>query len=231
MHDQDVLLLPQGGTPYCSASPSVATSCKRRADICDLPGTSNWAKPHRRFEFSHCCRLIRLIDRLTLHNRPTLCQSEPGPTMPDYDKEKGAHASHAAVLQMQRDASLSLMPLFRAARAVDFLQNYTAPSDRNETYIRKLVRCKPDLKVALHPSRSKALICCLASLQQDIANRQSRTLEISLDDVEEVCPAAACHLAPSRWQHICSPRAAAPLGSAAGPGVDCCRAVHGHHER
>lgn len=47
--------------------------------------------------------------------------------------------------------------------------------------------CKLDLKAAPHPIRVNELTCHPASLQQDIANRQSRTLEISLDDIEEVC--------------------------------------------
>ena len=83
--------------------------------------------------------------------------------------------------------TLIQMPLCCAARAVDFLQNYTAPVDKSETYIRKLVRCRFDLQAALHPVRDHELTCHPASLQQDIANRQSRTLEISLDDIEEVC--------------------------------------------
>ena len=54
------------------------------------------------------------------------------------------------------DMSLNPTPLCRAARAVDFLQNFTDPADRNETYVRKLVRCHHDLKVALHPVRLRS---------------------------------------------------------------------------
>ncbi len=135
--------------------------------------------------------------------------------MPDYEKEKGAHARHAAVLQMQRRwLNPESMLLCCAARAVDFLQNYTAPIDRNETYIRKLVRCKLDLKAALHPTRVDELTCHPACLQQDIANRQSRTLEISLDDIEEVCLPQRLQ-APRAWHHISLPLTGCPLGYAA----------------
>ena len=75
----------------------------------------------------------------------------------------------------------------RAARAVDFLQNYTHPVDQKETYIQILVRCNPHSCVALHfqPGAGTHMRCG-TRVQQDIANRQSRTLEICLDDIEEV---------------------------------------------